>query len=124
MKTKNLGGRPPAYTNNSELHLKVEEYFDSTPFSEWGLSGLAYHLGFSSRQSLYDYEKKEEFNYVIKRAQLRIESKYEKNLSNPKIPIAGTIFALKRMGWVDENTEDKTVIIKIVRDSPEASAAS
>jgi len=70
------------------------------------VSGLAYFLGFESRQSLYDYEKRSEFSYIIKRARLRIESEYEKKLSY-KHPV-GSIFALKNMGWADKQEIDHT----------------
>jgi len=84
------GGQPPMYATVEELQNKVQEYFNSvkpkvTPAKEEGeedeikyeepvtVSGLAYFLGFESRQSLYDYEKRSEFSYIVKRARLRIE---------------------------------------------------
>ena len=118
IETKDKGGRPPQYATPEELSQKVLDYFESvkpvvTKAKEEGeedeikyeepvtVSGLAYFLGFESRQSLYDYEKNHEFSYIIKRARLRIESEYEKKLSF-KHPV-GSIFALKNMGWKDES---------------------
>lgn len=108
----NNGGAPPFYDTPEALQLKIDEYFNGgankrTIYTEergyqislYTLAGLAYFLGFESRQSLYDYEKRVEFSYQIKRARLRIEMNYEENLSD-KSP-TGSIFALKNMGWTD-----------------------
>lgn len=71
------------------------------------ITGLSYYLGFESRQSFYDYEKKEEFTYTIKRARLFIEQHYEELLQTANIP--GAIFALKNFGWTDkQEIEQKT----------------
>ena len=63
------------------------------------MTGLAMYLGFESRQSLYDYGKKDGFSYPIKKALLQIENNYEKGLWGDKV--AGVVFALKNMGWAD-----------------------
>ena len=60
---------------------------------------LCLYLGFESRQSFYDYEKKEGFAYTIKRARLLIEREYEEQLQT-NTP-TGAIFALKNFGWKD-----------------------
>lgn len=92
-------GRPAIYDNVEELEIKIQEYFDQeeTPIT---VSGLAYYLGFVSRQSLQDYKEREEFSYTIKRAVLFIESCYEQKLSGTTP--TGAIFALKNMGWKDK----------------------
>lgn len=112
-----LGGRPAHYETPQELEQKIQEYINSTAYKTSPdpenpeeviyqgepitISGLAYFLGFESRQSLYDYEKREGFSYIIKKARLKVESEYEKKLSsrNP----TGSIFALKNMGWADRS---------------------
>lgn len=104
-------GRPPIFESPGDLEKAIKEYFEPTGvdlifIAPKTISGLAYHLGFESRQSLYDYEKREEFSYIIKRARLRIEMGYEENLSG-KQP-AGSIFALKNMGWSDRQEIDHT----------------
>ena len=73
------------------------------------VAGLAYFLGFESRQSFYAYEDKIEFSYTIKRARLRIEKGYEQNLqfNNP----TGSIFALKNMGWHDKSEIEQNINI-------------
>jgi len=68
------------------------------------ISGLAYQLGFESRQSFYDYENRVGFSYTIKRARLFIEDYYESNLTNQSC--TGSIFALKNMGWKSEAQDD------------------
>ncbi len=110
----NNGGQPPAYASPQEMHAKIIEYFDyiqgekKTPRSKtWirepeppTVTGLALFLGFESRQSMYDYKKKEEFTYIIKRAISIVENAYEQRLSDGNS--TGAIFALKNMGWKDE----------------------
>jgi len=69
------------------------------------VTGLALYLGFESTTSLSDYSKKgPEFASIIKRAKLRVENRYEKNLHGEKP--TGSIFALKNMGWKDTNLLD------------------
>lgn len=71
------------------------------------MTGLAIYLGFESRQSLYDYAKKDGFSYPIKRALLEVENNYEKGLWSDKV--TGVLFALKNMGWTDkQEVEQKT----------------
>lgn len=66
------------------------------------VTGLALHLGFESRQSVYDYEKRSDgFSYTIKRARLRVEASYEQHLLT-KVS-TGAIFALKNFGWSDKS---------------------
>jgi len=112
----NNGGRPPIFESPEAMVVKITEYFDSCTLKRitdeegeedvyYGepltVTGLALYLGFESRQSLYDYEKKEEFSFIIKKARLTVENGYEKRLAsrNP----TGAIFALKNMGWADRS---------------------
>lgn len=69
------------------------------------ISGLAYHLGFESRQSFYDYEEKPEFTYTIRKCRLFMEAHYEARLqgNNP----TGAIFWLKNAGWTDKQEIDQ-----------------
>lgn len=122
-------GKPPLYETAEELAQKIKEYFDTcvdTPVmrkqdgKEVALldskgqpvfrhvvpttAGLAYFLGYASRQSLYDQTKRKDdpdsFSYVIKRALLMIESHHEGNLSSSGAPV-GSIFWLKVHKWLD-----------------------
>jgi hypothetical protein len=119
----NKGGRPAFFDSAEELQLKINEYFKDPPDKRKVVSdgnefelpiftvcGLAYFLGFESRQSLYAYEQKLEFSYVIKRARLRIEQMYEQNLQFNNA--AGSIFALKNMGWQDKTEVQQNQVIE------------
>jgi len=70
------------------------------------ITRLCYNLGFESRQSFYDYEKREQFSYIVKRLRLWIESGYEEALSNNSP--TGAIFALKNMGWKDKSEVEQS----------------
>jgi hypothetical protein len=118
-----LEGRPPIFNNVEELQKKIEEYLKDCPDKKTmyfklkdeveereipcpTITGLALFLGFESRQSFYDYEKREQFSYTIKRARTFIEREYEQLLQtgNP----TGAIFALKNFGWKDKSDLDIT----------------
>ena len=110
-------GRPPKYKTAIDLQEKIDQYFNSglkkrivllgrepnqvpIEIPVPTITGLAYYLGFDSRQSFYDYEQKEQFSYTIKRARLFIEQEYEEQLHHGNT--TGAIFALKNMGWYDK----------------------
>ena len=108
---KNPGGRPPAFETPEELQVMVDSYFESLKiYNGEGdhietkpalVTGIALHLGFCTRQSFYDYEKKPLFTYTIKVARLRVESSYEGQLFGKCT--AGAIFGLKNVGgWSDK----------------------
>jgi hypothetical protein len=90
--------RPRTWDNVDDLDKAIEEYF-SNNFGKITITGLALHLGFESRQSIYDYEKNGLFSYTIKKARLRVENFYENELLGDHT--AGAIFALKNFGWAD-----------------------
>lgn len=77
------------------------------------ITGLALHLGFSSKTTLYQYAKKPEFAYSIKRALSFVEKHYETQLNERAA--TGAIFALKNMGWKDvfglDNNDDTDIPI-------------
>lgn len=119
----NLGGRPPHYETVEDLILAINDYFNNgvkkrhviigkAPNQEVielevpTITGLALHLGFESRQSFYDYEKRDGFSYTIKKARLFIEKEYEEQLQVGNT--TGAIFALKNMGWIDKTQSDIT----------------
>jgi len=115
-------GAPAHYANPEDLILAVENYFEwvKGEYEQTGptdrkcirepepvtITGLALFLGFESRQSIYDYEQKGDFSYIIKNARLRVEHAYEKNLYGDKP--TGSIFALKNMGWKDNQRTELT----------------
>jgi hypothetical protein len=125
----NKGGRPPIFKTPKALAKAIDAYFeyikgeyhledqviesddDEKPIVNkvkvWDrypepatITGLTLYLGFSHRQSLDDYEKRNEFSDIIKRGRTRVEFEYEKRLHGDKN--TGAIFALKNMGWRDK----------------------
>ncbi len=123
-------GRPAKFTDAELFAQKVDEYFKTTGYTiaklEDGaaatgpdgkpiiiqsvptITGLALHLGFESRQSIYDYAEKGEFAYVIKKARLRIEAFVESDLLTTRSP-TGAIFWLKNHGWADKTEVDNNI---------------
>lgn len=100
-------GRPLKFETAEEMAKMANDYFQNIPEGEpLTITGLALHLGFESRQSFYDYEERGEFSYTIKRARMRVENAYEKNLHSQNS--TGSIFALKNFGWVDKTNLDHT----------------
>ena len=93
------------YKNAQELQEAIDSYFETCD-DKPTITGLAYHLGFESRQSFYDYQENPEYSYSIKKARLRVEGNYEKMLH--KQSCAGAIFALKNFGWMDSQSIDHT----------------
>ena len=96
---KHPGGRPPKFETPEQLEQACGEYIEANGLN-LTITGLAMYLGFDSRQSLYDYEKRPEFSYIIKAARLAVENSYEKSLRS--VSVTGAIFALKNMGWRDK----------------------
>lgn len=98
-KAKHAGGRPRKYESVVKLQAAIDEYFEVAP--GYTITGLALHLGFTSRLALIANEGySEEFFYALKRAKLRIEMYYEQHLV--ETGAAGSIFALKNFGWSDK----------------------
>ncbi|HEY4196335.1 MAG TPA: terminase small subunit [Mucilaginibacter sp.] len=89
------------------------------------ITGLAFHLGFSSRQAFEDYEAKGKFADHLQRARLRIMADYEKKLHVTSS--TGAIFALKSMGWNEQKPADEladqVLKIEIVQSGPPLSSA-
>jgi hypothetical protein len=104
-----MTGRPLIYNSPQELEAAIEDYFnpEGEPRDKVTITGLAYHLGFADRQSLYDYEEREAFSCIIKRARFRVEVAYEERLHENNV--TGAIFALKNMGWKDKSEVDNNV---------------
>ena len=124
------GGRPLKYKAAEEMQAGIDEYFElcqpkpmmdaaDKPFIDSKgnqmyelnpptISGLALHLGFVNRASMYDYEQRGEFSDTIKKARTRCEQWIEKNGIEGKTPPAMAIFALKNYGWTDKPEKQET----------------
>lgn len=102
-----MAGRPAVFNNPEEFDLAVEDFLEKCGRAEEPvtITGLCLFLGFESRQSLYDYEKREGYSYSVKRARLIVESGYERKLHEPNA--TGPIFALKNFGWTDRQEIDQ-----------------
>jgi hypothetical protein len=86
------------------------------------MAGLAYDLGFATRQSIYDLEQRgDDFSYVIKRARLFVEAHHEANLSTRDKPV-GDIFWLKNHDWDDKTKIEHSGSVTIIDDIPKDAA--
>lgn len=103
-----MAGQPPIFNSPEEMQEVADKYLlecDERKVRPT-ITRLCYNLGFESRQSFYDYEKREQFSYIVKRLRLWIESGYEEALSNNSP--TGAIFALKNMGWKDKTEVEQS----------------
>ena len=117
-------GKPPFYDDPVKMQEAVEGYFTerdtvakkNVARPHYTICGLALALGFTSRQSLLNYENKPEFVDIIKKAKLRVEQNYEESLRSPAC--VGSIFALKQLKWQDkqelEHSGERTLNIQII----------
>jgi len=127
----NEGGRPPIHTDPEHVGTLVKDYFDwiqgefknedyideegnartrkvwTRPPENPTVTGLALHLGFCSKSTLYDYSEKVEFSHYIKSGLLRIEKFHETQASYGE-KCTGNIFILKNFGWKDTQAMDLT----------------
>ena len=90
------------YQKPAEMQKAIKAYFAQLKKDNEKptICGLALALGFSSKQSLYNYEEYgEKFKEVVQRARLMIEDSYEQQLRD--VHPTGAIFALKNFGWKD-----------------------
>lgn len=117
-----MGGQPK-YLTPEAMAEGVESYFrdavgtfpvllkDGTPLTDAKgapvlrevpptVNGLALHLGFADRQSMYDYRRHKEFSGVLKNAMTRIEEYHERALCL-RDKCTGDIFWLKNHDWAD-----------------------
>lgn len=97
------GGRPRLCATPEEMERLIDGYRrlcvdEKRPMT---MSGMALHLGFASRQSMYDYRKVAGFSYVVRQAMLMIEEQAEGRLYENQNN-AGPIFILKNMRWYDK----------------------
>lgn len=137
--SETLRGAPRFYKTSEALKEKIEQYFEeywpkplktkdnegeeTVLTDKYGnpvmsnlkptVSGLAYYLGFETRQSIYDYKGLgQDFSYIIKRAMLLIERFHEERLSDSSVPV-GSIFWLKNHGWFDKQEVEHSGSVKI-----------
>ena len=92
-------GRPPHFELPEELEDKCAEYLIHCIAKEEKptITGMTLFVGFCSRASWDDYDKREGFSYIVKRAKMTIENSYETSATT------FDMFALKNMGWKDRS---------------------
>jgi hypothetical protein len=98
------GMAKPKFTNPDDFDFLVDMYMEDCKAHDKAMThvGLALALGFSCRQSLYDYQAKELFTDSVKRARAMIEDwTVNKALKSNS---AAAIFMLKNMGYTDKQT--------------------
>ncbi len=122
-------GSPPIFDSPEALQRSIDTYFKegvtikkvvvgktAIDVEVPTITGLCYFIGFESRQSFYDYEKRSEFSYTVKRARLFIEKHYEEMLQTGNT--TGAIFALKNFDWTDKQEIDQKTTLEDNRIDP------
>ena len=104
----NIHGRPLKFKSVKELQAKIDDYFsyreaNNLPFT---ITGLAIWLD-TSRETLMNYEKKDDYFDTIKRAKEKCAGYAEDQVFTSRNP-AGAIFVLKNYGWSDKQEHDVT----------------
>lgn len=102
-------GRPLKFESPEHLQDLIKFYFQSCDENKkpYTITGLALALD-TSRETLINYEKREEYFDTIKRAKLRCQNYADERLFEAK-QVAGVIFNLKNnYGWVDKTETDIT----------------
>jgi hypothetical protein len=94
-----------------DMQEGIDSYFERCDELDkpYTIAGLAYHLGFSDRHSVSEYEKHEKFTATVKRARLRIEAQRSENLVSSDGNKTGMIFDLKNnFDWKDKSEQSIT----------------
>jgi hypothetical protein len=115
----NTGGRPPEYTNPLEFAKKLDEYIEYENAQKNGkgiftLEGAALYLGFATRDSMYDYAKKDEFSYIVNRFRLFVIDFNVKKLYWGGTYMAGQFWLRNHGGYMDEVTQNQNTRVEKV----------
>lgn len=108
---KNDTGRPPAFSSPKQLEGLIKNYFEQCDVRQRPptIAGLAYTLEVD-RQTIYNYEKKDEYFGIIKRARDRILMNVEEELILKGN--SGTIFLAKNYGYTDKQELQSDINLK------------
>ena len=110
------GGRPLKFKSVKELEEKIDAYFADKNNIPWTITDLASWLD-CDRQTLLNYQEKEEFFFTIKKAKTKIEASIEKGALSGLYNPTFSIFNMKNnFGWKDKQevkTEMKTPKIEL-----------
>lgn len=110
-------GRPLKIETPKQMEKILNNYFETTEENKITITGLCLALDLD-KTTFYDYEKREGYEDIVKRARLIVENSYE--LSLRENGRTGDIFALKNFGWVDKQEQEITQQnkINIINDLP------
>ena len=106
-------GRPLKIKTPKQMEKILNEYFSTTEESKITITGICLALDLD-KKNFYEYEKREGYENIVKRARMIVENSYEMSLrENGR---TGDIFALKNFGWrdkteVENNTQGKITIV-------------
>lgn len=106
---KHAGGRPLKFKTPEDLRDKGMAYLRERQEAKLPITitGLAIALD-TSRETLMNYEKRDEYFDTIKRLKAYCEDYAEQSIYIGK-NAAGGIFALKNFGWRDKTEQDISV---------------
>lgn len=122
-------GRDPIYETPEEISTKLAEYLDYEDSLKpkdakgqgkglYTLEGAALFLGFASRQSMHDYEKKSNgFSYVINRFKLFLTHWNAQKLYWGGTYMAAQFWLRNHGGYTDESTVNQNQTITQVTPS-------
>lgn len=101
-------GRPPLWNTSEELEKEIQGYYSHCEEKKKPLTiaGLAVWLGVD-RQTIYNYETKDEFFGTIKKARDHILAGLEEALFTEGK--AGQIFLAKNYGYTDKQEIDQNI---------------
>jgi len=99
-------GRPLKFNSPEELQEKIDRYFKITPDEKITITGLAVFLN-CDRETLTNYENRDNFFDIVKDARNKVAQSYEESLK--KRGNAGDIFALKNFGWTDRTEIEQNI---------------
>jgi hypothetical protein len=110
-------GRPLKFESPEQLLEKAEEWFGMTPINQQTITGLAVYLD-TSRETLMNYEKRDDLFDAVKKVKDRIEYSYELTLRTRGS--AGDIFGLKNFGWQDRSEVENSGETKVIVETRQA----
>jgi hypothetical protein len=108
---------PDAFIEDPEkFKAELVNYFDHVIEKDlpMTISGMVLFMGFSSRQSFYDYKKKPKMKDICEKAHEIIVNHYEQKINTDQYP-TGAIFALKNLGWKAEEESSQNITTQKLR---------
>ena len=110
-------GRPLKIESPKQMEKILNEYFETIDEEKITITGLCLALDLD-KTTFYDYEKREGYADIVRKARMIVENSYEMSLR--KNGRTGDIFALKNFGWRDtvevKNDNDINKLDKILAE--------